>query len=582
MGEVEYHIVDNVIYTSNLDDNQNSKGLGHNYYSDMMKYKNNTAQIDGITKEEDTFGSLLQRSVRTALAMIDRGIKPGDHISMCTNNHLNSAVPFIASYFTGSVMGAIEPAMSVRDAIYLLQQTLPKIIFAVPSAVPMVEEVAENIGGDPMIVVFGETSRHTPFSQFILPHENEDKFKPYEPDSLDTTSLIVFSSGTSGMPKGICLSQSNMLSFSEEVTMDFGNVLYSIANPYWSVFPVFLHVSVVYGGARVVYPSFDVNEPWTLFYQHVDVAFLNSVQALQMTRSKIPDNADLKNVKLLYVGGSPLTLNQINEIQSVLPHTMVTNSYSQSELFKHCFDVIPFESEFLKNNKLSVGTIQKGVSYKVADVDSGTALGPNQIGLVSKMVNLVRIMLIAINPKFSFDIDTMATITNILIIYLQVVNIHAFTHTNFYINNFEDCDPQNRSKISYRLYSKGGFQYLDFDVTFPIVLDSGVGARFIVEATIDERQYTQLISTYEKNYCLALQRYGGEFWHDFQRSMQISPGVCPIPKRHYKVINHKLNFSNIAVQTFPFGKLRVTVKVMENLNQNVVMCLKFVLDNKTN
>ncbi|KAF5271190.1 hypothetical protein FQR65_LT05334 [Abscondita terminalis] len=180
----------------------------------------------------------------------------------------------------------------------------------------------------------------------------------------------------------------------------------------------------------------------------------------------------------------------------------------------------------------------------------------------------------------------MTKIQIVLTVYLQFLSffqfIKAFTYTNFYINKYEDCDPQNRSKLSYRLYVKDNFQYIDYDVTLPVELDHRVGVRFIIESTVNERQYTQLLSTYEKNYCLTMQKYGGEFWYDFQRSMQLIPGSCPIPKRRYRVINNKMNFSKIALQTFPFGKMRITLKVMENANQNVVFCVRLLIENKSN
>ncbi|KAF5287295.1 hypothetical protein FQR65_LT02168 [Abscondita terminalis] len=269
--------------------------------------------------------------------------------------------------------------------------------------------------------------------------------------------------------------------------------------------------------------------------------------------------------------------------------------------------------------------------------------------------------------------------------------VSAFTYTNFYLTKFEDCDPQNRSKLSYRLYVKDSFQYVDFDIVLPVELDNRVGGRFVVESTVNERQYTQLFSSYEKNYCLALQTFGGEFWYDFQRSMQLNPGSCPIPKcidafthtnflitrtencdplnvtklsvrfyindgyqycnynctvpvalddnvgvevkiestinekqyvelftmkdkhfctftnkyagqfwydmqrsmqvmpgscpvpkRRYQVRNHKLDYSRISLQTFPFGKLRLSIKLSENVNANLILCIRMIIENNRN
>lgn len=68
------------------------------------------------------------------------------------------------------------------------------------------EEAVKELSEKAEIVVFGETDKHTPFSDFLQPREEENSFQLVLPKDLKETALMFFSSGTSGFPKCVCVS----------------------------------------------------------------------------------------------------------------------------------------------------------------------------------------------------------------------------------------------------------------------------------------------------------------------------------------------------------------------------------------
>lgn len=60
------------------------------------------------------------------------------------------------------------------------------------------------------IIVFGNTDKYVPFSKFLVSTGKEDEFKPVEAKKRDIAA-IYFSSGTTGLPKGVCNTHSGIL-----------------------------------------------------------------------------------------------------------------------------------------------------------------------------------------------------------------------------------------------------------------------------------------------------------------------------------------------------------------------------------
>lgn len=170
-----------------------------------MQVINLNFQIDAETGEKDTYSSLLRRCLRTAIEMRNMGVVPSDIITLCTNNHLDCAVPYIAALFLGCRIASLDAGLSLADTTHLINLVRPKMIFVIPKAVELIEGALESAGVDSTVVVFGETKKHVPFSQFLDEKDGENDFVPVPVNNVKDTAVIFFSSGTTGYPKGICV-----------------------------------------------------------------------------------------------------------------------------------------------------------------------------------------------------------------------------------------------------------------------------------------------------------------------------------------------------------------------------------------
>ncbi|KAK4872992.1 hypothetical protein RN001_015021 [Aquatica leii] len=381
----DYKIVDNVIYTPDIKKEPDARGIGWVYYESFLKHKDRIAQIDGLTGQEDTFGSLLERCVRTAIWLKTEGVQYGDIISVCTYNHLNSCVPHVSSMFIGAKIAALDPSMSLRDATYLFKMVMPKVIFVGEESVKLIEDVIQEVGSKTTIVVFGATKKHISFSELVKKSVDELNFKPTAARSINDIVVIMFSSGTTGLSKGICHTHFSILR-PDTKTMYLAPTsakMFSSDSPYWNIFLLILNHTIQSGVTQVVYPRFDPENPWAILNGKVTMAFLNISQLMMLCNTPKPDYIDTSALDMILTGGSPISEKQITKVRSQFPNALVRIIYGQTEVFESIFCLDwsnPKHLEIMQKKPNSCGLPKLGINYKIVDLETGKPLGANQKG----------------------------------------------------------------------------------------------------------------------------------------------------------------------------------------------------------
>ncbi|XP_031357168.1 4-coumarate--CoA ligase 1-like isoform X1 [Photinus pyralis] len=375
----------NVIKTPKLNFTPYAKGLGWLYFECLRNNRDKIAQIEGHTGQRDTFGQLLDRCIRVTLAMRAMGLKPGDIVSLCTFNHLDSCVPQIASLFLGAVVSGVDPTLTSNEIAFLLRQVMPKVIFVQEDCVEKVEGVLEAIGSKATIVVFGGHSRHLSFSDLLEGHSRVEDFKPRTAENLHETVFIFFSSGTTGHPKGICHNHYSLMHHTSKKgsEQEPSALIVAFASPYWSVFILNLHYSIVEGVTRLVYPRYDPDNAWQMFDYPLTFAFLNVTQMLIMLDQGRPENVRTDSLAAIIIGGDAPPKEKLLAMRAMFPNALVWQSYGQTEIMTaitYFNPTNPKHLRFIGEKPSSVGCAVPGMWYKIADIETGKVLGPDTPG----------------------------------------------------------------------------------------------------------------------------------------------------------------------------------------------------------
>jgi fatty-acyl-CoA synthase len=293
-----------------------NEGLGSWTARRARKTPHRTALIH--EGETCTYGRLHDRVTRLARGLRFLGVRRGDRVAYLGPNHPS----FLETLFAAGALGAVFVPLNTRlagpEIAYQLTDSGAMTLVYAPGHTDLVDGIREAAGVRTYVALAGahrDTGTHD-YEDFLAA-ASADPID--EPVSLADTCMIMYTSGTTGRPKGAMLTHGNVTWNSVNVLIDqdlaadevalVSAPLFHTAGLNMLTLPV-----VLKGGTCVLVGAFDPHATPDLITRH-RVTLMFGVPAMfqQIARSPLWGKADLSSLRLLNCGGAPVPLPLITE-----------------------------------------------------------------------------------------------------------------------------------------------------------------------------------------------------------------------------------------------------------------------------
>jgi acyl-CoA synthetase (AMP-forming)/AMP-acid ligase II len=336
------------------------------------------ALIEGPTGRVITYSGLAQSVRRVAASLAARGFKKGEVLGILSSNIPEYAIMFHGVALLGGVVTPVNPLYTEHEIGLQLQDAGARFLIAGEQFVDKAREAAGAANIEELFV-FGEAEGATPFSSLI---ESDGAVPAVEINPREDLVALPYSSGTTGLPKGVMLTHQNLVAnlcqmdgldyFKENDTLICVLPLFHIYG-----LMVILNMGLYKGATIVTMPRFDLEQFLRVVQQHaVTMAHVVPPIVLALCNSPIVADYDLSRLHTIFSGAAPLS-DPLTKVCIERLRCEVRQGYGMTETspVTHSSPADPAQVKFG-----SVGLCAPNTECKIVDLETGTAVGRNQEG----------------------------------------------------------------------------------------------------------------------------------------------------------------------------------------------------------
>ena len=361
-----------------------------NFYSHIFqhfpKYGKKTALIDGVTGREYSYNEVQETVVNMASGLVRSGMKKGDVLALVSPNNVEFCTTFFSTLAMGGIVSTCNPQYTAEELAYQFKDSNSKYVATIPALLPTIKEAVSKSGCIEKIIVLsdegglGEGKNMMSYQSLI---QDSGSLFPLNVnlDYKNDIAVLPYSSGTTGLPKGVMLTHHNVTANINQLAhpqyLDFTDPNCHCIGvlPFFHIYGMIIVLAsgLYQGGTSVILPKFEPEQfLQTMQNYRITMAPLVPPLILFLARHPMVNNYDLSSINIITSGAAPLSGELATEVKEKLGIEVVRQGYGLTELspVSHCCpkDVI---------NPSSAGPPILNTYSKIVDLETGEDVGPD-------------------------------------------------------------------------------------------------------------------------------------------------------------------------------------------------------------
>ncbi|ESQ47751.1 hypothetical protein EUTSA_v10020406mg [Eutrema salsugineum] len=350
-----------------------------------------TCLIDGVTGRIFTYADV-QINLRRIAAGIHRlGIRHGDTVMLLLPNSPEFALSFLAVAYLGAVSTTANPYYTQSEISKQAKASAAKMIITKRCYV----DKLTNLKNDGVLIVcVNDDDDHgvsladgcVSFKELTQADETE---LPKPEISPEDTVAMPYSSGTTGLPKGVMITHKGLVtSIAQKVDGENPNVNFTADDVILCFLPMFhiyaldaLMLSAMRVGAAIlIVPRFELNLVMELIQRYkVTVVPVAPPVVLAFVKSPETEKYDLSSVRMMLSGAATLKKELEDAVRLKFPNAIFGQGYGMTESGTVAKS-LAFAKNPFKTKSGACGTVIRNAEMKVVDTITGVSLPRNKSG----------------------------------------------------------------------------------------------------------------------------------------------------------------------------------------------------------